>query len=222
MRTLRLASIRIGLPVGLILGAWMVLASQPASAGSLRIFEASVGQGLVRSIGGPVTNLLVDLDYAPITAEGGKLYGLSEIEIHATGNLVLTSTGYACQATSCLFTPTPFSGGKVLRLSGGNDLLGESFAASNLLTVGLTGSVGYVVVLRGEYVAGTGPGASAGAIRTVDTAIVVDVPEPASAAALAAPLILLAGLARSRAASRTARACARSERAPASRAPRAR
>lgn len=181
--------------VGIVLGLLLGLTPLHAQAGSLRFFEASVGQSAVRTLAGPVSDLLVDVDYAPLTAEGGKLYGISEIEVHATGNLVLTPTGFACQVTSCLFSPSPFAGGRFLRLTGGNDLAGETAAAANLLTIGVTGSAGYIVVVRGEYLDGTGAGSAVGAARTPDPTILVAVPEPGTVAARTAPLALLAALA---------------------------
>lgn len=177
------------------------LAADPSRAGNLKIYEASVGQGLVRTIPGPATNVLLDLDYAPATAEGGKLYGMSEIEIQATGDLVLSTTGFACQATWCLYSPWPFVSGKLIRITGGNDLQGEISSAANLLTIGVTGSTGHIVLVRGEYLDGTGASSSVGAIRTVDAHPVVTVPEAESAAALAAACGLL-GLAHRRRATR--------------------
>ena len=130
------------------------LAAGASQAGNLAIYEASVGRGGLRSIAGPVSNALIDLDYAPATAEGGKLYGVSEVEIEATGNLVLSPTGFACQAASCLYAPLPFVAGKRIRVTAGNDLAGETTAASNFLTIGVTGSTGHIVLVRGEYIDG--------------------------------------------------------------------
>jgi len=175
-----------------------VASADSSRAGTLEIYESSVGQGLVRSISGPVTNALIDLDYAPISAEGGKLYGLSEIEIQATGNLVLTPTGFTCQATGCLYSPTPFVSGKKIRITAGNDLAGEIASAANLMRIGVTGSTGHIVLARGEYVDGTGNAASVGAIRNVDVTLLVTVPEVELAAGLAATCGLLAVLGRRR------------------------
>lgn len=187
-----------------------------ASAGTLRIYEATVGAGRTRVIVGGVVNALVDVDYAPVSAEGGKLYGVSELEIEATGNLVLTPTGFACQAVPCLFSPSPFVTGKRIRVTAGNDLVGSTATTTNLLTIGLTGSSGYVVVTRGEYVDGTGPGATVGAVRSPDVTVLVSVPEPGLLPGLAAAGLGLLALAT------RARASARSGSAPASRAPRGR
>lgn len=197
-------------------------------AGELAIYEASVGSGQVRVLAGPVTNASLDLDYAPASAEGGKLYGMSEIEIEATGDLVLTPTGFSCQATSCLYSPLPFTTGRQIRLTAGNDLAGETAPSANLLTIGVSGSSGLVVLTRGEYIDATGTAGAVGEIRSVDVTILASVPEPAQGAGLAAALAFLAGIAgrRVRRASaaplRRASTSARSESAPASRAPRAR
>lgn len=172
------------------------LAAGASRAGELDIYEASVGPGGVRALAGPVTNALIDLDYAPATAEGGKLYGMSEIEIEATGNLMITPTGFACQAASCLYAPLPFAAGKRILVTAGNDLTGETAAAANLLTIGLTGSTGHLVLVRGEYLDGTGAAGKVGVVRTVDPTPLVTVPEPGFAAAVAAGSGLLARLRR--------------------------
>lgn len=229
-RFARGAGLRFVLP--LVPSFWLIcalLGADASRAGELAVYEASVGSGQVRVLAGPVVNLPLDLDYAPVSAEGGKLYGMSEIEIEATGDLVLTPSGFSCQATSCLYSPLPFTAGRQIRITAGNDLAGEMAANANLLTIGLSGTSGLVVVTRGEYVDATGPAATVGNIQTVDVTILAAVPEPATGAGLAAAWLLLAGLARRRAAPATApgalrraSASARSGSAPASRAPRAR
>lgn len=164
-------------PLLVVLVCLGALAAGPSRAGNLKLYEASVGQGQVRTIPGPVTNALIDLDYAPATAEGGKLFGMSEIDIETTGNLVLSPTGFLCQATWCLFSPWPFTAGKKIRVTGGNDLIGETASASNFMTIGVTGSVGYIVLVSGEYLDGTGTASSVGAVRTVGGVPLVTVPE---------------------------------------------
>ncbi len=202
------------------------LVAQTSRAGELAVYEASVGSGQVRVLAGPVTNLPLDLDYSPASAEGGELYGISEIEIEATGDLVLTPSGFACQATACLYSPLPFATSKLIRVTAGNDLAGETAASANLLTIGVSGSSGLVVLTRGEYVDATGTAGAVGSVQTVDVTILAAVPEPATGAGFAAACALLAGLARKRAGPaangplRRASASARSGRAPASRVPR--
>lgn len=175
-----------------VLACMIGIAADASRAGTLSIYESSVGQGQVRAIAGPVTNALIDLDYAPATAEGGKLYGVSEVEIEATGNLVLSPTGFACQATSCLYSPQPFVAGKRIRVTAGNDLAGTTAAAANFLRIGVTGSTGHIVLVRGEYLDGTGTAGSIGAIQALDAAPLVTVPELGGAGGLAAGCGLLA------------------------------
>lgn len=174
--------------------ALSILSADSSRAGNLEFYESSVGQGLVRSISGPVTNALIDLDYAPITAEGGRLYGMSEVEIQATGNLVLSPTGFTCQASACLSAPMPFVSGKSIRVTAGNDLAGEIASAADLLRIGVTGNTGHIVLARGEYLDGTGNATTVGAIRNVDVTLLVTVPEVELAVGLAATCGLLAGL----------------------------
>lgn len=198
------------------------LSAEAGQAGALRVYEALAGPGRTRIYVGAIVNAPVQIKYSPASAEGGKLYGISEFEIEATGNLVLSPTGFACQATSCLFSPSPFVAGKRVRFTAGNDLAGEMAAAANLLTVGLTGSNGYVVLTRGEYLDGTGTSGAVGSLRTPNVTILVSVPEPQSASALAAACGLLAlGVRRRLGPITKARASARSGLGPASRAPRA-
>lgn len=175
-----------------VLTCMVGIAADPSRAGTLRIYESSVGQGQVRAIPGPVTNALIDLDYAPASAEGGKLYGVSEVQIEATGNLVLSPTGFTCQATTCLYAPQPFVAGKRIRVTAGNDLIGTTASAANFLRIGVTGSTGHIVLVRGEYLDGTGAAGSVGTLRTVDAAPLVTVPELEGAAGLAAGCGLLA------------------------------
>lgn len=205
-----------------LLALSLLPAARSGRAGELTLYEASVGRDLVRAVGGPVTNLLVDVDYAPSTAEGGKLYGMSEVEIVATGNLVLTTTGFGCQAAPCLFAPSPFTGGKSIRLTAGNDLAGESAVAANLLTIGVSGSVGHVVVMRGEYLDATGPNLAVGAVQTIDATTLVTVPEPATSAGVVAGIALVVLARRFGNGLRRARASARSGPAPGGPAPRGR
>ncbi len=211
----------VGAPLAALAFA-LLLGALPGAgrAGELAVYEASVGPGVTRTLAGPVTNALLDVDYAPASAEGGKLFGMSELEIEATGNLVLTPTGFVCQATSCLYSPLPFATGKRIRLTAGNDLAGETAAAANLLTIGVTGSAGHVVVTGGAYLDGTGSTGGVGAVQSAEVVVLLTVPEPSLGAALAAAAagLGLAGRARLRRAS----ASARSAPARAARDPRAR
>ena len=167
-------------------------AGEEGQAGTLSVYEGTASPGRPRQYVGAVINAPVDVDYSPASAEGGKLYGISEFEIEATGNLVLSPTGFACQAAACLFSPSPFVGGKRIRFTAGNDLVGETGSAANLLTLGVTGSSGYVVLTRGEYLDGTGSASSVGSVRTSEVTILVSVPEAELASGLAAACALLA------------------------------
>ncbi len=181
-----------GLLFVLVAGVGLGAGARATQAGTLEIHESSVSIGQVRTIAGQVTNTLIDLDYAPSTAEGGKLFGMSELEIQTTGNLVLTPVGFTCQAMSCLYSPQPFVSGKRIRVTAGNDLAGETASAANLLTIGVTGSIGHIVITGGEYIDGTGTAGSVGSVRVPDVTILVTVPEPELAAGLAGACALLA------------------------------
>ena len=52
--------------------------------------------------------------------------------------------------------------GNRIRITGGNDLVGETASVANLLRIGLTGSTGHVVLTRGEYLDGTGTAGGVG------------------------------------------------------------
>ena len=165
-------------------------------AGNLEVYESSVGIGQVRALPGPVTNALINIYYAPSTAEGGKLFGMSELDIETTGNLVLTPVGFACPATSCLYSPQPLVTGNGIQLTAGNDLAGETATAASLVRFGLTGSSGHVVLVGGEYLDGTGSGGTVGSVQTIDITILATVPEPGLASGLAVACALLVVAAR--------------------------
>jgi hypothetical protein len=167
------------------------LPSAPARAGTLEFFEASVGPDVARTFSPPVDEVLIEICYGPSSAEGGGLYGFSEILIAATGDLELTTTGFSCMAPNCLFSPSPFAAGSSLRVTAGEDLTGEFGGTRNLVTVSVSGTNGHVVVTRGEYLDASGPALDLGAIQQVETAIVATVPEPSAAIALAAGALLL-------------------------------
>jgi hypothetical protein len=186
-----LASMTRILRLLLALAACLGAGARASHAGNLEVHESSVGIGQVRALAGPVTNALIDLDYAPSSAEGGKLFGMSELEIETTGDLVLTPVGFICQATSCLYSPQPFVTGNRIQITAGDDLAGETASAANLVRFGLTGTTGHVVVTGGEYLDGTGPGVTVGAVQTLDITILATVPEPDLASGLVAACALL-------------------------------
>ncbi|MBW2423563.1 MAG: hypothetical protein JRG86_04905 [Deltaproteobacteria bacterium] len=167
------------------------LPSAPVQAGTLEFFEASVGPDVARTFSPPVDEALIEICYGASSAEGGGLYGFSEILIAATGDLELTTTGFSCMASNCLFSPSPFVSGSSLRVTAGEDLTGEFGGTTNLITVSVSGTNGHVVVTRGEYLDASDPALGVGAIQQVETAIVATVPEPSAPTALAAGALLL-------------------------------
>jgi hypothetical protein len=143
--------LRTRLVVLLIVGsAVMALAlTAPATghAGSLCICEASVGCGNVRHIPSPAIGVVLDIDYDPRTAEYGVIYGMGEVLIEVTGELVIDA--FACELTAC----TPAFGGPgstSLQVTGGDALVGiPGLGDLGLLTI--SGPVGYVNVVSGRY-----------------------------------------------------------------------
>ncbi|GEM_PF-3293390 len=163
--------------------AALALAS-PARAGGLDFWESSSSPGVPRALASPANDVPLDIDYAPTTAEGGGLYGISEVLVYATGDLTLSATGFACQTFGCLYTPFPFSGGSWLLASGADNLPGEFASSQDLLTISVTGTTGYVAVVSGRYLDATGVLQSLGTIQDIDPHIIAEVPEPGFPAAL--------------------------------------
>lgn len=162
---------------GLVASLLLALAS-PATAGDLEIFEASVGPGGTRMIATPANDVLLDIDYGPSSAEGGRLFGLSELRIYATGDLAFTTAGFSCNIVACLHYPLPFVAGTSLIVTGGEDLLGELSTTLDLLRISVSGSNGNVVAVGGAYVDSTGPAGTPGQVQAIDTQILARVPEP--------------------------------------------
>ncbi len=179
------------------LGLW----AQAAGAQGLSIFEASVGPtpGLSRSLPAPANDVLIDIDYEPFTGEGGGFYGVSELRIVATGDVMLTNVGFACQTFGCLFSPSPFVSGQSLTLTGADDLGGEFGSATDLLTISVSGNEGHVILAGGEYLDATDPGMCVGTIRKLSPKTLVTVPEPDLALGLGIGSLVLMGAGRSRA-----------------------
>jgi hypothetical protein len=158
---------------------WVGLVSgQPAQAGDLVFFEASVGPGGIRAISQPASNVLLDIDYAPASAEGSGLFGFSEAQIIATGDLTLTISGFSCSAYQCLYYPLPFRNGKSILVTGGSDLNGEIAAELDLMTISTSGTNGYVALISGNYLDATGPLGAPGAVQSLEPTILAAVPEP--------------------------------------------
>ena len=95
-----------------------VLAHGTSQAGDLLFFEGSMGPGIPYTITSPASDVTLDIDYSPLTAEGGGLYGFSEVKIVTTGDLRFTTASFSCQTFGCLWTPNPFVDGTSIMLSG--------------------------------------------------------------------------------------------------------
>lgn len=142
----------------------------------------------------PATEVFIDVNVRPQTAEGGGFYGFSELQIWATGDLIITNTGFGCQATSCLFTPFPFVLGRSVKATAGDDLAGSFAASEDVLSFSVSGTNGYVVVTSGEYIDATGPGGDPGDPQTITSLPLVQVPEPSLLSLLLPGLASLASL----------------------------
>ena len=169
-------------PVAWLLSAsalWVCLvAGLPAQASDLVFFEASVGPGAIRAISQPASAVLLDIDYAPASAEGGGLFGFSEAHIITTGDVTLTTSGFSCSVYSCLHYPLPFEDGTSILVTGGDDLSGEIAAELDLMTISTSGTNGYVVLIAGKYLDATGPLSAPGAVQNLEPTILAAVPEP--------------------------------------------
>lgn len=205
MRTLgrRYARARASSPrllsLALVCPALLWLATLGAQAGTLEFFESSAGPGASRAIASPANDVLLDLEYGPASGEGGGIYGFSEVRIAATGNLTLSATGFWCAVSGCLHFPLPFVDGTEIVVTGGDDLLGEVATSLDLMSISVSGTNGYIVVVTGEYLDSTGPSSEPGAIQAVDPTVLASVPEPALATSLCVGGLTLAALTRRRA-----------------------
>ena len=155
-----------------------------SSAGTLAFFETSAGAGNTLNTG-PVTDLLIDVDYDAASAEGGGLFGFAEITFQTTGDVIFSGAP-TCQAASCFFNASANS----IALSGGDAGLGEFGAIFDLLTVTITGTLGTVELTSGTYVDGSF--AVQDAPTTVIAQVGPPVPEPTTAVLLAFGLLGLA------------------------------
>lgn len=168
--------------------------ASPSQGGTLIFHEVSTTPGLTMLLPSPAADVFIDVDVRPQTAEGGGFYGFSEIQILATGDLVITNTGFGCQATSCLFAPSPFINGSSVTATGGDDLGGSFAASEDVLTFSVTGTNGYVVISSGEYIDATGPSGDPGDPQTVMSLPLVQVPEPSPLSLLLPGIAALAAL----------------------------
>lgn len=174
----------------------------PSVAGTLQLHLKSVSPGSVVVVSEPVSAYLLDVEYDADSAEGGAVYGLSQVRLHATGDLTFDAVGFTCSLATCIASPEVFVQTTTFEVTGGDDLNGESTPNRSLISVRVSGSSGYVVVEGGEYLDGTGAGGSIGAIQQVDVAEFLRVPEPGLALGLALGGLALAARTRSRRARR--------------------
>ena len=162
-----------------------LLTSLTSQAGSLDFFEASAEPGIPRSIPAPAIAVPIDIDYDAASAEGGGFYGLNETSIVTTGDVVLVDASFNCQAYVCLFFPSPFTGGTQIWMTAADDIAGEFSGTFDMLTISVTGTKGYVAIVGGEYIDATGASMNLGAVQSINTTVLAEVPEPGLAASLA-------------------------------------
>jgi len=185
------------MPLFTLLAALITLAGS-ASASDLEVWEATSSPGVPRLIVSPATNAAIDVDYSPVTAEGGGIYGLSEVEITVTGNLTIDATGFSCQTFGCLWSPFPFAAGRSVIVSGADNLTGEFSSTQDLMGLTVSGSLGHVVLVTGRYLDAAGIAQSIGNIQDVDVTVLATVPEPGLGLTVGMGAALLATLKRIR------------------------
>jgi len=186
-------------------------------AGTLQFYEASAGQGNTFMAVGPVSNLVLDLDYNAASAEFGGMFGFGELLIQSTGDIVFINVetnipplvdNFECQAlgscTSALqnsrgeFTQDPpgFPPGTtlwtapfdVLVATGGDGSNGE-FGLADLGLLTISGTQGSVELISGNYFDGF---FTPQQIDPFTLAIIEPVPEPSTLVLLGAGLAGLA------------------------------
>jgi len=184
------------LALAVFLFSVLTLAHGTSRADTLVFFEASVGPGTPYAIASPASDERLDINYSPLSAEGAGLYGFSEVLIVTTGDLSLTTSGFSCQTFGCLWSPNPFVGGSSILVSGADNLTGEFSGSQDLLTISVSGTLGYVALIRGEYLDATGLAQNIGTIQTLSAVILASVPEPGLGIAIATGCLCLAGRSR--------------------------
>ena len=178
--------------------AMLLFSPLSAASATLEIYESSLGPGSFFLLTPPIVQFPIDIDINPESAEGGGVYGISELGIFVTGDLVIDSLVLSCQFPGCITAPESFSSGTQLRLTGGDNANGDFSTTSDVVGISISGSFGYVVVAGGEYLDATGSSQEIGAIQDIDLVILAEVPEPAATPAILAAILLLATLGRSR------------------------
>lgn len=144
MKPARSAYLRLALAASLLTA--FLGAPERAAATTLEIYPAAAGVGNTLFEPGPLSDFQLDVDYDASTAEGGTLFGFTEVLFRTTGDLVFTST-FSCDAAGCLHAPMPVMGTEV-RITGGDGINGE-VGVFDLATFGITGTFGSVEVAGG-------------------------------------------------------------------------
>jgi len=197
MMNCRPSNTKNALPLFALFAALITFAG-PAAASDLDVWEATSLPGVPRLIVSPATDAAIDVDYSPSSAEGGGIYGMSEVEIAVTGDLTINATGFSCQAFGCLWSPFPFTAGRSVIVSGADNLTGEFTSNQDLLELTISGSLGHVVVVTGRYLDAAGIAQSIGNIQDIDVAVLATVPEPNLGLTLGMGAALLSTLKRAR------------------------
>jgi hypothetical protein len=165
------------------------LLALPASAGTLKIFEESLGSPGVTATFAPGSGLVADLDLDASSAEGGNLFGgASEIHIVPLGDAVLTA--FSCElATGCTDQFNFQAGGAGVGFLTIND--GDAFTQTGLQELGLlswNSAAGGSLYLTGcNY---TSPESSP-VERTCDPFTIAQTPEPGTGILLGVALAAL-------------------------------
>lgn len=177
----------------------LLLVASPVGAGTLQIWEDSLGSPGSTAVFPYGTGLLADLDFDADSAEGGSglpFGGPSEIDIQPTGNLVFVA--FTCQLAGCtenvdyVFTPGGAGTGALL-LSDPNFANPETGIFDiGLLEFDILSGLGTMELLGCNYSDG-----SANEQTCDPFTLVTAVPEPSTGLLLAAALGGL-GLARRR------------------------
>jgi len=114
-------------------------------AGTLQFYDAAAGEGNTNTYPGPVSGLVLDLDYNASSAENGGIFGFGELVVLTTGG-DLTIDSFACQAVSCTFSTT---GNTRLEATGGDTSSGET-GVHDFGTISLSG-FGRLELVSGNY-----------------------------------------------------------------------
>lgn len=182
-----------------LLALWTItFPSKDARSGTLEVYERTLGPGATLVFSAPASQIVLDIDMDPISGEGGGIYGISELGILATGDLIINSIVTSCQLASCIVAPESFAGGTQLHLTGIDNTVGDFNTTSTIISVSFSGSNGYIVVGGGEYLDATATGQTIGNIQKTDIVPIASVPEPSSPSAILLACLMLSALGRHR------------------------